>query len=69
MTHGGIDLNASKLNLQKTGSGVNIKFDQLTIARFKAGNFDGIVPVITTITPITNIYPLLGLKEPQGAVS
>ena len=63
---GGIDLNASKLNLQKQGSGVDIKFNQAMIAQFKLGNFDGITPVITTITPIANIYPLLGLKEPAS---
>jgi hypothetical protein len=62
--NGGIDLNASKLDLQKTGSGIEIKFDPATIEQFKLGNFNGIVPVITGITPIANIYPLLGLKEP-----
>ena len=64
--NGGIDLNASKIYMQKTGSGIEIKFDPAMIARFKMGNFDGIVPVITGITPIANIYPLLGLKEPAG---
>ncbi|MDE1921673.1 MAG: hypothetical protein KGI24_09570 [Candidatus Omnitrophica bacterium] len=63
---GGIDLNASKLQLDKTGPGVEIQFDPAMIARFKRGNFSGIVPVITAISPIADIYPLLGLKAPQG---
>jgi len=65
-TRGGIDLNASKFNLERQGSGVDIQFDPITIARFKQGDFDGIVPVITRITPMANIFPLLGLKEPKG---
>ena len=36
---GGIDLNASKLNLQRTGSGVDIQFDPVMIAQFRAGDF------------------------------
>ena len=63
MLNGGIDLNASKIDMQRQGEGVDIKFDSAMIAQFKMGNFDGIVPVITGITPIANIYPLLGLKE------
>ena len=62
---GGIDLNAARLNMQKTGSGADIKFDPAMIEQFKLGHFDGIVPVITGIWPITNVYPLLGLKEPE----
>lgn len=65
LSPGGIDLNASKIDLQRKGSGVNIAFDPAMIAQFKTRNFKGIVPVITAITPIASFYPLLGLKEPQ----
>ena len=61
--NGGIDLNAVNIDMQRQGSGVDIKFDQAMIQQFKLGNFDGIEPIITQITPIANIYPLVGLKE------
>ena len=59
---GGIDFNASKINMTRQGSGIEIRFDPAMVAQFRQGNFDGIDPVITGITSIASIYSLLGLR-------
>jgi len=64
-TNGGIDFNASRLNLQHQGPGIQMKFNQAMIARFRQGNYDGISAVITRITPIANIYPVLGINSSE----
>ena len=53
--------------MQKSGGGVDIKFNPAMIAQFERGDFKGIVPVITGITPITipGISLLLGLREDE----
>ena len=65
---GGIDLNASKLNLQKQGTGVDIKFDPAMIAQFRAGNFNGINPVITSINARCHVEQVEWLK-PRSRVT
>ena len=61
---GGIDLNTSKIQMSRQGSGMQVQFDPAMVAEFEQGHFDGIKPVITGIKRIGNIYPFLGLKEP-----
>ena len=60
---GGIDLDTSKIGLQRQGPGLEINYDSDMIKRFKRGNFDGIMPIITKIAPVSNIYQLFGLKD------
>jgi len=70
-SHGGIDFNTNQmqLNVQKQGSGVGINFDPAMIKRFESGDFQGFVPVIINIRPITNIAPMLGLSQEDPALS
>ena len=36
------------------------------VEQFKRGDFSGVHPVILNIAPISNMLPLLGLKEEEG---
>jgi hypothetical protein len=64
VTPGGIDFNSNQLQLdvQKQGAGVGINFDPELIKKFENGNFQGFMPIIINISPITNISAMLGLK-------
>ncbi len=66
-TTGGIDLkgNQMKLNIRKDGRGVQMSIDQAMIARLKRQGVGRVSPVIFRITPISNIWPLLGLDLPE----
>jgi len=70
-TPGGIDFNANQLqlNVQKQGSGVGINFDPELIKRFENGDFQGFMPIIINISPITNISSMLGLKQEEPELS
>ena len=67
LSKGGIDLNADKmiLDVDKSSTGVDIKFDPAMVAEFEAGDFTGVVPVILQIVPLASPLPLLGM-EPAG---
>ncbi len=66
--NGGIDMDANKMNMSEKGGKIDMKFDPAMVAQFKRGDFTGIRPVIQSITPITNVRPLLGLApEAVGA--
>ncbi len=62
---GGIDMN--EINVERQGSGVDIKFDPAMMQDILINGVDGFVPVIINLTPINSIMSLLGLKktEPQ----
>jgi hypothetical protein len=69
---GGIDLSAANMSMtvaKDANGGVRVNFDPAAIEQFRQGHFDGIVPVITGITAIANVYPLLGLKEPEVRIN
>ena len=59
---GGIDMNPNKLKLQTQGQGVefNLPFDPNHLDQIP---INGLTPVISQITPITNLPLLLGLAE------
>ena len=62
---GGIDFNTDqmRLNVRKQGSGVGINFDPELIKKFESGDFQGFMPIIINIRPITNIASMLGISE------
>lgn len=61
---GGIDLNTDDMAMvvSKDGVGVQMKSDSALFAKFRRGDFSGILPVIVLITPLMSILPLLGLN-------
>ena len=58
-TVGGIDFHAEHLDLSTEGQTMDIEFPALSI---DPAQVQGVVPVILNVTPIPNIFPLLGLK-------
>jgi len=59
---GGIDLHADHLNLKTEGRGGNfdLTIDEAMLAEMISA--DGLMPVVTTITPVTNLLLELGLN-------
>jgi hypothetical protein len=67
---GGIDLNTSngmQWKVSKDGQGVEMNINPAMIARIRREGIDSLSPVIFRITPITNIWPLVGLQAPTQA--
>ena len=68
---GGIDLNTSNgmlWKITKNGRGVEMDVDPAMIARVKREGIDGLSPVIYSVTPISSIWPLVGLKVHDNAL-
>jgi acyl carrier protein len=66
-TKGGIDLNTSngmQWKVSKDGKGVEMNLDPAMIERIRSEGIDSLSPVIFRITPITSIWPLVGLQKP-----
>ncbi|MBF0522821.1 MAG: hypothetical protein HQL24_07180 [Candidatus Omnitrophica bacterium] len=57
---GGIDLNPKNLTIRNSGKQVHFNV-KLNVEDLK--NARGLVPVIINITPITNVYQMLGLAN------
>ena len=67
--NGGIDLNTSNgmiWKIAKDGRGVEMRVDPAMIERVKREGISSLSPVIFRITPITSIWPLVGLKGPMN---
>ncbi len=64
--NGGIDLNTNNIQwgIHKDGNGVEINVDPAMIERIRREGIDSLSPVIFRITPVTNIWPLVGLQVP-----
>ena len=66
-TKGGIDLNTSngmQWKVSKDGAGVEMNIDPAMIERVRREGIDSLSPVIFRITPVTSIWPLVGLQAP-----
>ena len=57
---GGIDLN--RIDVERQGSGVNIRFDSVEIQEMINMGIDGFAPVIINLVPLPSVLPLLGLE-------
>ncbi|MDP8213273.1 MAG: SAM-dependent methyltransferase [Candidatus Zapsychrus exili] len=57
---GGIDLNASNLEIESMGEKIDFN-DFFNVKDFQ--NIEGFVPVIIDISPVTNVYQMLGLDS------
>jgi len=66
---GGIDLNTAGMNwkISKDGKGVEMTVDPTLIERIRHIGIDSLTPVIFRITPVTSIWPLVGLQAPVPA--
>jgi len=60
---GGIDLNADGFKIKTQGQGAKLAFpfDQAMLSAVI--NADGLVPMVTTVTPITNLFSEFGLNR------
>jgi hypothetical protein len=58
---GGIDLNAKNLTIENKGG--KIEFNT-PVNMEELQNAQGFIPVIINVTPVANVYDLLGLVEP-----
>ena len=64
---GGIDLNTSngmQWKVSRDGKGVEMIVNPAMIERVRREGINSLSPVIFKITPITNIWPLVGLQAP-----
>jgi hypothetical protein len=64
---GGIDLNTSNgmlWKVSKDGRGVEMNIDPAMIERIRHEGIDNLSPVILKMTPLTSIWPLIGLHAP-----
>ncbi|MDP8266336.1 MAG: hypothetical protein P9M07_05260 [Candidatus Aceula meridiana] len=59
---GGIDFNPQALDLQIQGEGVEFELP-VELQGIDFNNIEGFVPVIINITPVTNIWTLMGLNK------
>ncbi len=57
---GGIDLN--EIDVKRKGLGADMRFDPAMLGEILSPDFTGFKPSIINITPIQNIYPILGIK-------
>jgi len=64
-TPGGIDLNPGNMDLQRQGTGFIPSFEFYT-QPVQDINFEGLLPVIINITPVTNVPFLLGVSDQGG---
>lgn len=62
---GGIDLNASQLDLQTLTSGEEIKFEMTPELLLEFQNAPGFMPIIINIQPMINLQMFLGLKKDE----
>ena len=65
-TPGGIDFNASNLNLREQGQNNDINFSLENLKNIEPATVNGILPVIISITPVTNFPLLLGLSHDEN---
>ncbi|NLE65667.1 MAG: hypothetical protein GX606_07125, partial [Elusimicrobia bacterium] len=63
-SYGGIDFDLDNLDLDVRSDGSGIRF-QIDPAELKNGDFDGLVPVILGVTPITDLPTFLGSREEE----
>jgi hypothetical protein len=64
---GGIDLNTSNgmsWKVSKDGEGVEMDVDPAMVARIEREGINWLSPVIFKMTPVDNIWPIIGLQEP-----
>jgi len=68
VVQGGIDFDTTNvdLNIQSEGAGIKFKIDPAMIQR---GEFNGLVPVIRSITPVTNVPLFLGANVNAPALT
>jgi len=65
---GGIDLNTSggmQWKIGKDGRGVEMDVDPALIERVRRRGIDSLSPVIYRITPVANVWSLVGLASPK----
>ena len=62
---GGIDLDVRNLDLKETGEKMPFNFPIADPALFNPANINAVVPVIINITPLPNLYPSLGMVDPN----
>jgi len=60
---GGIDFNTSNMDLEETGGTFQFKESVMPLNGMTPQQINGIQPVIINITPVTNLFLLLGLKK------
>jgi len=61
---GGIDFHPDYLDIQTQGNGLNVS-SPLNMDAMENIEINGLVPFIFSITPVTNIYQLMGVKEEE----
>jgi hypothetical protein len=63
-TVGGIDLDAGNMSLDvaRQGRGIEMKLDPALLAKFRRGDFSGIVPHIVSVTQVASPGLILGIK-------
>ena len=64
---GGIDLNTSNgmhWKISKDGNGIELNVDPAQLARIQREGINWLSPVIFKMTPITSVWPLVGLPTP-----
>ena len=60
---GGIDLN--QINVNRAGRRVIMQFDPAQLNELMKDGFEGFMPVIINITPVSDPLPLLGISSRQ----
>jgi chromosome segregation ATPase/Zn-dependent M28 family amino/carboxypeptidase len=63
---GGINLN--QIAVKRAGHVIQIRFDPIQLNAIEQGGFEGFTPVITSIIPIRNLLPLLGVNTTKTLV-
>ncbi len=63
---GGIDLNTTGMGwtIRQDGNGVQMDVDPVMLEKVKREGVNSLTPIIFRITPVTNIWPLIGMQEP-----
>ncbi len=71
VTNGGIDLKKTLDNtaVRKDGQGVQMRIDPAMIERVRREGIDSLTPVIFKVSPVVNIWSLLGLTPPTSAAT
>ena len=67
MLYGGIDLNTSngmQWKDRKEGRGVEMDINPAMMARIRRDGLDSLSVEILGMTPVTSIWPLIGLQAP-----
>ncbi|HSV43799.1 MAG TPA: hypothetical protein VLJ10_04515, partial [Candidatus Bathyarchaeia archaeon] len=60
---GGIDMN--RINIDRKGSGIDVKIDPVLMQDILTNGVDGFIPVIIELMPINSVLPLLGLNPEE----